>query len=245
MTTRATYLMSARINSRTGWPSRSVDCRHARFHEGGKLYWKRSPPSQQPGKRNLAQSYRERVQGAKANLTIPNAITACRLICSPGISYLVLTERYDWAILGVVLAGLSDWADGWIARNVEGQHSVLGSILDPLADKVLVASITIPLYLQGSLPVWICGLIVARDAGLIVQWLRLRGAAATTLEIKPSVISKVNTALQITLLGSSLTSLAWAWPSEVVVLSLSYTVGVTTIMSGLDYYLSTRPQCSK
>lgn len=72
-----------------------------------------------------------------------------------------------------MLAGLSDVADGYIARRFD-QQSVLGSILDPLADKALVAAVALPLALTGALQPWLVALMVTRDVGLVVGVLVMR-----------------------------------------------------------------------
>ncbi len=70
--------------------------------------------------------------------------------------------------MGVLaVAGASDWVDGYIAKNFN-QKSVLGSYLDPLADKVLVASVTCACAVQGLLPTWLVGLFIGRDVVLVV-----------------------------------------------------------------------------
>ena len=89
-----------------------------------------------------------------------------RMAASPGLSWLILHHHLEAAIVGLCLAGLSDWVDGYIARNTN-QTSVLGSILDPLADKVLVAAVAIPLGVQGCLPGWLVALVLLRDVSLI------------------------------------------------------------------------------
>ena len=69
--------------------------------------------------------------------TIPNAITLSRLAATPLLAYLILAEQYEVAFGGLVVFGFSDWLDGYIARTYD-QTSVLGTFLDPFADKVLL-----------------------------------------------------------------------------------------------------------
>ena len=68
--------------------------------------------------------------------TIPNAITLSRLAATPFLAYLILDQQYKLAFGGLVVFGFTDWLDGYIARNYN-QTSVLGTFLDPFADKVL------------------------------------------------------------------------------------------------------------
>ncbi len=70
-------------------------------------------------------------------MNIPNAISMARLISGPFVTYFILQEQWAAALGLLGVAGASDWADGYAAKHY-GQSSVLGSYLDPLADKVLV-----------------------------------------------------------------------------------------------------------
>jgi CDP-diacylglycerol--glycerol-3-phosphate 3-phosphatidyltransferase len=141
----------------------------------------------------------------KVLLTIPNAITMARIAASPGISYLIFTGSWNEALAGfsyfillflhclrclfvkkgLCIAGASDWLDGYIARNYN-QMSALGSILDPLADKILVGAVALPLAISGHLPMWLVGLTLARDLGLCVGfvWLRSYGVPTPRKKIK-------------------------------------------------------------
>lgn len=74
---------------------------------------------------------------------------------------------------GLVLAGLSDAVDGYIARRFN-QQSKLGSILDPLADKALVGAVALPLALTGALQPWVVALMITRDVGLVLGVLVMR-----------------------------------------------------------------------
>ena len=61
-----------------------------------------------------------------------------RICLAPYLGYLVLSHNYPWALGLFILAGATDSLDGWIARNVPGQPSVIGSYIDPVADKILI-----------------------------------------------------------------------------------------------------------
>jgi len=212
-----------------------------------------------------------------AVFTIPNIITMGRLLATPAISYLLLTDKWDMALLSLTAAGASDWLDGYIARTYN-QTSVLGSILDPLADKALVAAVAIPLAVGGHLPSWLVVLMLARDVGLVAGVMFMRSGVVPAeelgqlkkmkkipghirriksradlppidpaapfelFEVRPTYLSKANTALQVGLLGTTLTSLVWGFPSEIVTDALIYTVATTTVVSGADYAHSARKQ---
>ena len=144
---------------------------------------------------------------AKQMKTIPNIITMSRIASTPFISYLILAEQYEYAVSGCIAFGLTDWLDGYIAKNYSGQSTVLGTYLDPLADKIMINTLATSLWYNSLLPGPVVGIWLARDIGLIVTSYAAvsratkRGhatinPATTPLKIKPTLISKVNTAFQ-------------------------------------------------
>ena len=108
--------------------------------------------------------------------TVPNAVTLVRLLLMPVCAYLLATERYGWGLVLTALVGSTDWVDGWLARRT-GQVSRLGQLLDPLADRLLIASVAIALVYQGVVPWQAAVLLVARDLVLLCGWplLKRRG----------------------------------------------------------------------
>ncbi|KAK5007440.1 hypothetical protein LTR28_005287, partial [Elasticomyces elasticus] len=82
---------------------------------------------------------------------IPNILTASRLIAAPVIGYLVLHDQYGWALALFAYAGITDLVDGWMARRWKLQ-TVVGSVIDPMADKVLMTVLTVALAVKGALP---------------------------------------------------------------------------------------------
>jgi cardiolipin synthase (CMP-forming) len=111
-------------------------------------------------------------------LTIPNLISFGRLLCIPWFLWLLLAqdERVAAAILLAVLGG-TDWVDGWIARRYD-QGSELGKVLDPVADRILLIAAGVALLIDGSMPVWVGVLVLAREAviSVAVLWLAALGA---------------------------------------------------------------------
>ncbi|KAL0042941.1 hypothetical protein WJX79_004562 [Trebouxia sp. C0005] len=97
---------------------------------------------------------------------IPNALSMARLVSGPIIAWLILNEQWGVALVSLAISGASDWADGYVAKRF-GQSSVLGSYLDPLADKVLIGSVVAALGYQGSLPLWLVSVIIGRDVVLL------------------------------------------------------------------------------
>jgi len=177
--------------------------------------------------------------------SIPNIITVSRIASTPILSYLIVNESYQYAVGGCILFGLSDWLDGYIARNYEGQSTVLGTYLDPLADKFMVNTLAVSLWYTALLPGPMVGIWLARDVGLIATSFvfvanRTKGdefvmnPSTTPLKVQPSMISKVNTVLQFLTISSGMAQpLLELEPS--IVLGLCWITGGTTILSGLGY----------
>lgn len=128
---------------------------------------------------------------------LPNAITLGRLIAVPVTIYFILRGDLVTAFWLFVAAGISDAADGAIARLFDAR-SVLGAFLDPLADKALLVSVYLSLGNIGLLPLWLVILVVFRDL-LIVGAVLLAYTLRQPVTVRPLPISKLNTVVQITL----------------------------------------------
>ena len=102
--------------------------------------------------------------------TIPNMMSFARLLGVPVFLWLLLAEQADgWAFVLLVLAGISDWLDGAVARAT-GQVSRLGELLDPLADRLYIAATVIGLAMRGIIPWWLVIVLTARtDEECFVQ----------------------------------------------------------------------------
>lgn len=98
--------------------------------------------------------------------TVPNALSAARLLGVPLFLYWVLGPHHDgWAILLLMAAGISDWADGKIARRWH-QFSRLGQLLDPAADRLYILATLLALVARHGLPLWWALALIARDLAL-------------------------------------------------------------------------------
>jgi cardiolipin synthase len=110
-------------------------------------------------------------------LTIPNVISIFRLAGVPLFLWLILVPEADgWALAVLFVSGISDYADGYLARRLH-QTSVVGAILDPVADRLYILSTVLGLAARGVIPWWLAALLPARDAFLwcLVPFLRTRG----------------------------------------------------------------------
>ena len=138
-------------------------------------------------------------------MNIPNGLTLGRIVLVPLVVWLIITHEMQAAFLLFLLAGLSDAADGFLAKRY-GWHSELGAYLDPIADKALLVSIYVTLGFAGHLPVWLVIAVVSRDI-LIVGAVVLSWMLSRPLSMQPLLISKANTFSQIVLAGLVLAEL--------------------------------------
>lgn len=112
--------------------------------------------------------------------TLPNLLSAIRLAGVPVFLWLVLGPEEDgWALALLVVSGITDWLDGWLARRW-GQTSVLGQVLDPVADRLYILAVVVGLALRDVIPWWLAVSLPLRDAlmWLLVPLLRTRGYSA-------------------------------------------------------------------
>ena len=164
---------------------------------------------------------------------LPNILTLLRIGAVPVLILFLREREYAVAVAIFVGAGITDGLDGWIAKKFNCVTR-LGSILDPIADKVLIVSTYVVLVLLGDLPFWLLLLIVFRDLGIIGGYLIL-DTLHDSVPLHPSFLSKVNTLLQIILVAVVLIDRAgWVhlpWLSEFLIVL----VGLTTLISGIHY----------
>lgn len=169
-------------------------------------------------------------------MTIPNIITLFRLLLVPAVILALLTEHMGWALVGFLVAGISDAVDGFIARTFD-QRSELGSYLDPTADKLLLVSVFVVLGYMGELPLWLVIAAVSRDA-LIVGAVLLSTVMAHPVAMKPSALSKANTAVQIVLAAFVLGELAFGTDFQLLRSLLVIVSGILTVTSAAAYLVA-------
>ncbi len=179
---------------------------------------------------------RPRRAGARSRgtgLTIPNLITIGRLVLVPLIVWLMITGQSGAAFVVFILAGVSDGVDGFLARTFN-LRSALGAYLDPLADKALLVSIYISLAVLEEVPLWVVILVVSRDL-FIVGAVVLSWMLDQPMEMRPLVISKINTVVQIVLAAVVLGALALGLDLPMLRAILAYLVGTLTVASAAVY----------
>jgi cardiolipin synthase len=110
-------------------------------------------------------------------VTVPNVLSAVRLLGVPLFLWLVLGPEADgWALAVLMLSGVTDWLDGYLARRLR-QTSRLGQVLDPVADRLYILAVVLGLAFRDIIPWWLAVLLPARDLLLwaLVPFLRTRG----------------------------------------------------------------------
>ncbi|OOQ82090.1 phosphatidyl synthase [Penicillium brasilianum] len=197
-------------------------------------------------------------KGSHENIyTIPNILTFSRLVAAPVVGYLLVHDYHAAALSLFAYAGITDLVDGWIARKYNLQ-TVVGTIIDPMADKLLMTIGVACLAVNGSLPVWLAVIILGRDVGLAIsaiyyRWISLPPPktmarywdfSLPSAEVKPTEISKINTALQLVLVGTAIglpvvpEAIISAWHLSEAMTGFQYLVAATTIWSGMSYVFS-------
>lgn len=161
-----------------------------------------------------------------------NAVTTARLCAVPVAAWLVLHHHWGAAFAVSAVAGLSDALDGWLARR--NGPTTLGAMLDPLADKAMVAALFITLAMVGLLPDWIAMLAVFRDAA-ILSGIALLRASGTPVRIQALRISKVNTGLQLLLVAVALGLPAFGLHAAWLVDGLVLAVAAASLASSAAY----------
>lgn len=165
---------------------------------------------------------------------LPHLLTLIRLIAAPFIAWLLLQARFREALAAVLVAGLTDWFDGFAARRLR-VTARLGAILDPLADKVLLETLFIVLGVIGLFPVWLVVLVVGRDVvivigALLLRWLRNIG------QFLPTTLGKVSTFFQITLVLLALVNAGFPNQFFLWLRNIALVLGALfTALSGFDY----------
>jgi len=169
-------------------------------------------------------------------VNIPNSLTLMRIVLVPLVVWLIITHEMLAAFLLFLFAGLSDAADGFLAKRYKW-NTELGAYLDPIADKALLVSIYVTLGLAGHLPAWLVIAVVSRDI-LIVGAVVLSWMLSRPLSMHPLLISKTNTLSQIVLAGLVLAELGLGLGLEGLVQLLTWVTGTLTIVSAAAYFVA-------
>lgn len=168
----------------------------------------------------------------RAKMTVPNLITGLRIILAPIFIIYLIRKDLPAALVIFVIAGLSDGADGLIARLLD-QKSRLGAYLDPLADKILLVAAFVVLSVHRFVPPWLTVMAISRDV-LILLGVLILFLNGGEIVIRPSLVSKITTCFQ---LGTIFVVLSKDYIPQFHQINtpLFWLTGLFTITSGLHY----------
>lgn len=164
---------------------------------------------------------------------LPNLISAARIVLVLPIIWCLLNREFTVAIWLFVIAGASDGLDGFLAKRF-GWSSRLGGILDALADKFLLISTFVCLWWLGVFPWWLVLSVLVRDLVIVI------GATVYNFRIEavqpePSMVSKLNTFLQIALAAAGVLGLGFTAVPDWLMQTLIWSVMLTVVLSGVGY----------
>jgi cardiolipin synthase len=180
-------------------------------------------------------------------INIANALTALRVVLIPLFAYLLISGKEPEALLVFVVCGLSDTLDGVLARWLR-QRTLVGAYLDPVADKLMMATAFVVLAYVRVVPYWLTILVISRDVFILVGvslYLLLLGDTGA----QPTALSKANTAVQILTVTFFLAATAYpeaadslgAGAGSAVARGVVLLCAATTAASGAQYvYLGIR-----
>ena len=172
-------------------------------------------------------------------LNLPNALAVLRILLAPLLFWIILNEalfvengfditwNYYFASMVFIIASTTDFFDGFIAREWN-QKTLLGAIIDPLADKMITIAAFLGLMVMGDASAWAIYIIIIRE--LFITGIRTV-AVAEGLDIKASMAGKVKTVFQMIAIGF----LLMHWPFGDALLWLAV---VLTVYSGAEYLWS-------
>ena len=176
-------------------------------------------------------------------VTLPNVLTIFRMVLIPIFVSLLFYQRFVWALVVFVTAGITDGLDGLLARRFN-QKSQLGTILDPIADKLMLVAAFVVLSMRGvfheplpkhlPVPFWVTAAVISRDVFIIV------GAAAINIMtgfrgFRPSWLGKMNTTVQIAAIAAIMFSASVPAGSGYYLPTIYASVFAFAILSGVNY----------
>ena len=176
-------------------------------------------------------------------VTVPNLLTVFRMVLIPVFVSLLFYQRFVLALGVFVVAGVTDGLDGLLARRFN-QKSQLGTILDPIADKLMLVTAFVVLSMRSvfpqpvpshlPIPFWVTVAVISRDVFILV------GAAAINVVtgfrgFRPSMLGKINTVIQISAIGIIMFAASVPYGTGYYLPTLYATVFGFAILSGAHY----------
>jgi cardiolipin synthase len=171
-------------------------------------------------------------------MNIPNFLTLMRIILVPVLVIFLINKSFLKALILFTCLGLTDALDGFLAR-ILNQQTVLGSYLDPIADKVLLTSCFLALAILKVIPGWLAVVVISRDV-IIILGISILSIMNIAFEIHPLFVSKITTALQIAAVFFALFFKAFSFmPFDGAWLMLLFWLtALFTVLSGYRYVVS-------
>ncbi len=166
---------------------------------------------------------------------IPNLISILRILLIVPIAVALLHDERLVALGLFFVAAVSDLLDGFIAKRF-GWQSALGGVLDPAADKLLLATSFVVLAVMRLVPLWLMATAVARDLIIVGGALAYR-LCLGPVEARPSNLSKLNTLCQALFILCVIARRQFSQPDAWVIVTLGALTFLTTAVSGIDYVL--------
>ena len=167
-------------------------------------------------------------------MNIPNTLTLIRIILVPVFVILLRQGFFSYALLVFVVAGVTDGLDGFLARILK-QQTVLGSYLDPLADKALIVTAFVALSIMDIIPGWLAVIVISRDC-IILLGVSVLSLMSVSFEIRPAYVSKATTALQLlTVFLVLLSMFIPGYINDMMIVTLFWITAFLTVVSGLNY----------
>jgi cardiolipin synthase len=167
---------------------------------------------------------------------LPNAICVVRMLLVLPIAATLLAGDYPRTLALFAVAAASDGLDGWLAKHY-GWTTLLGKLLDPIADKVLLVSVFLTLAWVGLVPGWLTLTVVLRDVVIVSGAIAYRLLIGTVVG-RPTIVSKLNTLLQLSLVLAVIAAAIWRELPPALLTVLGAATFVTTVASGIDYVLT-------
>ena len=167
-------------------------------------------------------------------LNVPNILTLARIIITPVIVYAILSGEALTALILMIVAGITDMLDGAIARYYN-QRTTVGAYLDPLADKLMLISMFVTLFIVGEVPLFLFLAVIFRDVIIVVGAMAYE-MVTHSLKMEPSMVSKVTTFMQIVYVVTLLLHMAYPL-ADIWIEMVVWSTFVVTCVSGLHYML--------
>ncbi len=167
-------------------------------------------------------------------MNIPNLLTLIRIVLVPIFVILIMQGSFSSALAVFVIAGITDGLDGFLAR-ILNQQTVLGSYLDPLADKALIITSFVILSVLEIVPGWLAVVVISRDC-IILFGVSVLFLMSVPIEIRPTYVSKATTVMQLlTVFFVLVSKFQPGYTNSMVIETLFWGTAFFTVVSGFYY----------